>query len=511
MMMKRLTLQKQIGHCRWLATSAGICLRQGGKVAGIYLLMLSLALPMTVALPTQAYGQNLSKGMILYQKGRIPQAEQALLQALKTTTGAEKARVLRLLGITQHMQGNQAAATRSFQMALAINPNTTISRDEVLDETVVPFFERVRATAQSSPARAPATGESLKPARMRVGKRTKYTILVVQSNAKATVLIDGIIAGHTGSKLEVSPGKVEITLRANGFKPRKQRVMIKAKRENYLNLPLNPRQPKVAPVASAAVAAKAAVAEEDDLFAEPVRRPPPPAVSKPEPKPSAKGLYAAPPAYPPVGERNRYQDSSRRPKRSAKTVSSERTVGSPIVAVLPFGIGQFQNNDFLSGSLFAGAEAFSLYIYVRSRSEISQSSTIKATLEQQEITDGKNTDRQSLIAEHEAYIAEQQTQSTLALSAFIGLAVIGAVEALWNMPTVTTTRNVNPKPTRRRPPRPKYSVLGLPAQQAFADNRKLLLEHAGAVILPRPQDATWHSAPQVFPEGQLGWSIGVDF
>ena len=80
------------------------------------------------------------------------------------------------------------------------------------------------------------------------GKPAKTTSLTVTSNAKTgTIMIDGILAGNIGDKLEVEPGVIKMLIKSPGFKPKLFKVRVTANRENKVTLNLEKPKPKRKP------------------------------------------------------------------------------------------------------------------------------------------------------------------------------------------------------------------------------------------------------------------------
>ncbi len=210
--------------------------------------------------------QSYVLGARKYAKGDVKGAEAALIQATKRTKNrAELAKVYKLLGITQYMQNKKPQAAASFKAALGIDPRLTIKSDEVLDESVIPYFEAQRggkpAVAGQAPGRrAPAAVAA--PARTptaskgpRYGKPLNSTILLVTSNApKASISIDGILAGMVNDRIETQAGTTVLQMKAPGFRTKNFKVTIRAGVENKFTLNLDKIQPKAPPPPKAPVA-----------------------------------------------------------------------------------------------------------------------------------------------------------------------------------------------------------------------------------------------------------------
>jgi hypothetical protein len=238
----------------------------------VYALCVGVALPSGLLLGTLVFAETAlantyDAGLALYQKANFKGAETALRQALgKNPAAGERARILKLLGICQFMQGGKAAAASTFKQALSLNPALRIGAGEVLDERVIAFFEQQRGAAARKPAaaakaaparpaaaktRTAATARPAAPAAARPGmsgKPMKSTFLKVTSNvANATVMIDGIIAGPVNSLINTDPGTIEIEVSANGYLTKRLRVTIEKNRENAVAATLSKPAPKPKP------------------------------------------------------------------------------------------------------------------------------------------------------------------------------------------------------------------------------------------------------------------------
>lgn len=270
---------------------------------------------------TTAGASAYTSGLDRYQQGDFAGAEKILRGALGTRMAPrELASTYKLLGICQFMQNNRAGATQSFKMALATDPATLISANEVLDDGVIGFFNKIRASspkpAATAAKKAPASPGAMKMAARRAtdskGNLLKQTFLIINSTNKgANVFIDGIIAGQVNNRINTSPGKVLVEVAQPGFKPKKVRINITKDADNAVNINLDKIQPKAPPrpkapptpteddlgiaVAAGARGAKSknggrralagksrAAAPKDDLFGEsPVTQAPPPVQSGP--------------------------------------------------------------------------------------------------------------------------------------------------------------------------------------------------------------------------------------
>jgi hypothetical protein len=238
--------------------------------------------------PPAAVAQSFAVGNAKYQRGDFKGAEQSLIQALGARPSpAESAKILKVLGISQYMLGNLNGAAASFTKALSISPSLRVSGGEVLDESVIAFFEKQRANLASTgkretpprraqaprntkktPATQSASSKQPTPSRSVASRdgngstQTKKTVLKVLSNvAGAQISIDGILAGRPGELINTEPGVVPVEVKATGYITKSVSVNITKDRENTITVnldkipPPKPKakpKPKQAPIAVAA-------------------------------------------------------------------------------------------------------------------------------------------------------------------------------------------------------------------------------------------------------------------
>ena len=178
--------QRRTAQLKWQTALSRLC-----RDSLCFILCLTVAiLPLPHVTPA-ALAQSYAQGYDRYTRGDFKGAETSLQQALSRTSGsAAKAKVYKLLGIVQYMTGKKSNAEQSFETAVSLDPSTTVGNDEVLDESVVPFFNAAKAKVKSAPqAKAARAAPQAKapprpPAAPRYGKPTKATSLTVASNAK---------------------------------------------------------------------------------------------------------------------------------------------------------------------------------------------------------------------------------------------------------------------------------------------------------------------------------------
>lgn len=184
--------------------------------------------------------------------------------------------------------------------------------------------------------------------------------------------------------------------------------------------------------------------------APPVYSAPPPAYSYPSPDPYGSPSYPPPPASQ-YGAPNPYEEEyeaadgapPRSFNRSDSVRSSSRrranTSGSAALAVLPLGIGQFQNGDAVKGGFFllseGGALGYGLYLSLKVVASAEKQFALDREAEENDLKNGtlKQQDIDAKELEREKYI---QGQKSLATWCYVGagaLYVLGVIDAFVNL------------------------------------------------------------------------------
>ncbi len=415
-----------------------------------------------------ALGQTFAQGNQLYQRGDFAGADKVLTAALKIDASADdRAKTFKLLGICQYMLGEKKAATESFVQATKLKPGIQISANEVLDDTVIPFFQRSYPVPVTAPTASVAAG-GVKP--------KKGTFLRVQTTpANATILLDGIIAGTGGNAIEVDGGQVEIEVQAKGYVSQRTKVNVVKDRENGVTVTLQKPKPKAKPAAVAKKKQpKAKKPKDDDLFLPPVAdefaeaRDPAaefereaqtgyaPQQGVPQGAqlaytPNGQPVYIMmpqqgqiysppPPPPPPGGEAEPYYapppegtaatpDPAERAPASAKASDSKNNL---LITLLPFGAGQFQNGSYLLGTAFLAGEVYAIYSYLSIQPRVA-----KDTKDRNAFVNDKNDKGEEFSDDDKSYVAKADRSIKMnkqniqyAQIGFGALWAVGVVQAL---------------------------------------------------------------------------------
>jgi hypothetical protein len=128
-----------------------------------WLFAASLGLGLMFAGTLQA--QTFEEGYQSYMRNQFPVAElQFRAAAKKARSKEDRAFIMKFIGICQYMRGDKKSAANTFYEALGSDRNVTVDEEEVLDPSVVTFFNAIKnrwmnsaeGRAATTPAPAPA-------------------------------------------------------------------------------------------------------------------------------------------------------------------------------------------------------------------------------------------------------------------------------------------------------------------------------------------------------------------
>jgi hypothetical protein len=148
----------------------------------------------------------------------------------------------------------------------------------------------------------------------------------------------------------------------------------------------------------------------------PAYTPPPPA-------------YGAPDPYEEEEEAGDVVRSDSRPARTSKTRRRKDSGGSAFLALLPFGIGQFQNSQNIKGTIFLLAEGGALGFGLTYRLYNIPKDKKLFDLQRAEETDLSETEKEDIELKREAHLKKLTDYSNYALIAAGGLYAIGVIDA----------------------------------------------------------------------------------
>jgi hypothetical protein len=412
-----------------------------------------------------------------YAVGDIPGALKTL-QPLANGSGLRGAQLedaRKLLGICQFLLGNKPQAEAIFQAVLRANPKAQLNKKDVIDPSISELFERVRHTsaggapAPRAPAAPPPRRESAAGAPASSGK--SFTGVFVKTNAEnATVFSSGIFVGTSNQDISLDPGDHKLTISASGFEDVTRTFTIR--RGERLSVTINmvkagerERRTALAAAAAKARADKLAKAKRDAEAAERKKSdndegdldytsPLPPGAKKnqakqsladeffqdgnkartpPPPQPMQQG-YASPgspqQAYPPQQGYNAY--GAPQQGYAAPPVASRKK--SLFLALMPFGIGQFQNGDTGLGLVVLAAQGIGIGGYIWKEMELKTYDETKPPLCSEVLESQRSTTECLNDDEYKAYVSSNFTNYQYG---FIGLFAVawvgGAIEAMMSI------------------------------------------------------------------------------
>ncbi len=395
----------------------------------------------------------------------------------------DAARIMKFMGICHFMLKNKTSAASAFRSALKLNNELKLTTDEVLDLKAIDFFyeQKTFVLSQLSPNRVKNSSAFADSA--------SKTTLIVNSNVKGKVSINGIYAGPTGKKIDADSGPLELTLYADGYRTKKLNVKVVKNRENLVSVQLT----KWKPSSSLAAGSARGIANgnkpskmtnkkrpppvpSDDLFSEepslkPAVSSQPDLIKEFQNETSANLTNYQPqvvflPApmtdpLPPSYSESGVDDFD--PKKLDDRHLKQKK-GSMLTSLLPFGAGQFQNNDDLIGLVFLGAESaalgysiWKLVEYFQGREEaqeeinnIGSKTRNQLSIDHPQYSDEQIESEVSAAQKYYAYgpngksgmrakIEKAHLNAQYGLYAFGGLWAIGVIHAMMNnSPTLST-------------------------------------------------------------------------
>ncbi len=106
------------------------------------------------------FAKDYSAGFQEYLRANFQQSKEIFVDLLAAHPSADEKKALyKMKGLCEFMQGDRAAAAKSFEKAKAIDPTLQLSSQEILDQSVLDFFASITVR---SPKRAPSI-EKKKP------------------------------------------------------------------------------------------------------------------------------------------------------------------------------------------------------------------------------------------------------------------------------------------------------------------------------------------------------------
>src|SRR5690606_10311788 len=104
------------------------------------------------------------------------------------------------------------SAALSFKRAVTYNPQINITNNEVLDESIIPFFQQIKST-EAKPAPKP-----------RKVAAAPTTVKILSNAKRANIYVGSKRIGQPGQRIKMRPGSVVVTLKAKGYQSKSFRL-----------------------------------------------------------------------------------------------------------------------------------------------------------------------------------------------------------------------------------------------------------------------------------------------
>lgn len=429
---------------------------------------LSFAIALIVTMPSQsAEARSLGTGLAHYADGDYTSAEKALKMALTLENRAsERMKIFKLLGISQYMLGKKSHAADNFRMGLRLKPSMTVVANEVVNESVIGFFNSVksgnfRGSVASTGARMTRVSGSAAPLKV-----------WITSNAnRGTISQKGKVIGYINEPLTMPPGFYTLTLKADGYRTKEKIIKVAPNRSARINVKLSPiggRDDELVASRSSRKSQRAALRDESSDFDS--------AAFEADPFADMDYLMADDAKFKSRKKARKKSRKKRKKLRKSRSLSQPDTanvsfafgrktirktakpVSTPLLFI-PFGVGNYFAGSTLKAGLYGSAQLLFLaqFFQAKTRAETFEQKAIDTFQNAQNVSD---EDKQQFIIEADKYIKAEKQQANLGLLGFLATWGASAADAY-------LTR---PKSRKRR-----LTVLA-PTQQDFALGSTLHLE-----------------------------------
>lgn len=151
------------------------------KVIVLIRVLLQVLIITGLLAPCFSYGQGkgqdyFERGYQAYMRNQFPIAESFFRRALKQAEEKkDKAFILKFGGISQYMRGDKRSSSRTFRNALKLDPELDIFPEEVLDPSVITFFQnvKIRFLQTYQPNNQIASGKEVRKKKSKAKRRKK--------------------------------------------------------------------------------------------------------------------------------------------------------------------------------------------------------------------------------------------------------------------------------------------------------------------------------------------------
>ncbi len=315
------------------------------------------------AAPTGTY----SAARTQFNNGNLQGTKKSLESILlprPNVTGKELEESRKLYGVCLFLLNKKREAESVFLELLTTNSNAKIRKQDILDPQIGTLFENVRAKVQKP-------GQTNKPTitaakKLPTAGANESILLLTCDTKNASVFCDGLYVGSCNSPITLEPGRHEVTVSAEGHEDAVKQFELKAGQsqgfEVHLKKYSEPKDQVPMPERDTYGRSTSGFQPEQNPAQLPLPVPAAPPQQdntiiqlKPLQDDAAPEVFIQPQAY-----------SSR---ETTRNVVPRR---SYLVALLPFGAGQFQNGESLKGGISLMAQLTGLGIYAYSRFRVDE-------------------------------------------------------------------------------------------------------------------------------------------
>lgn len=361
------------------------------------------------------HANSYDRGIKLYRRADFKGAESAFIDVLRGGANrATKARVYKYIGLSQYMLGRKNEARASFHSALKYDPKTEIFPNEALDSSVLEFFLQIKQDSK----KGIGVTASLPPASKSYPSHGKTT-----TNKRATpkTVSKPVPRRTTAAKVAANPAaKKTPNKRPSALKPAKSgKQNTRGKRQ-----------------------ATKKRDKKDKLFTGKSKKPPR-VIFREKGKVGGQQTRSSQLLLPPGADRG----------------SSYYDEESNLWRFLPFGVGQYMNDNYKLGHAFAAAGiitlgSFIFYTYTTYAEQVvlddyyrdrqNDTPNAKKNMTPQDFAKYE-ADWDVFIAQWEDYVGALKLYSYLSLAGFVAVWAGGVVEAMVNRPAAQRYSLLVPK------------------------------------------------------------------
>ena len=371
-----------------------------------------------------SYANSYDRGIKLYRRADFKGAERAFLDVLRGGANrATKGRIYKYIGLCQYMMGRKKEARVSFHSALKNDPKTEIFPNEALDSSVLEFFLQIKQDSKKGigVVASPPPASKRYPSHGKAAAK-KRTAPKQAPRRAATAKTAPKQAPRRAATAKTAPRPVAKK------PPNKKATTAKPSKSSRQNT-RDKRQ----------VAKKKA--KKDNLFTGKTKKPP-------------RVIFR---------DKNGSTDQPQEPSDSlllppgSDSDSSYYSSTSNLWHFLPFGVGQYMNDNYKLGHAFAAAGiltlgSFVFYLYTTQAEQQTLDEYYEGKAFDEQTLDRNDEKYQAhfaewdnLITEWEDYVAALRLYSYLSLAGFVAVWAGGVVEAILNRPSLREYSLLVPK------------------------------------------------------------------